>query len=498
MSYIEQKALREKEEAEAERLRLEAVAREIAEAEAAAMEAAKSADIEAAKEAGAKARVEEVASAENAGDKAEKAKPVPVPRRRNSIPAPQSKPESSVLDTADDLLSLTENHRAVYESMWNQVSKGSDTIDACTAVTFFKPSGLGSKRLRAIWDASDSGDPPGVLSKSEFFVALKLIALQQAGLDAGLESLNISAPLPSVGPDAEKSGAIVTNELEFPWLDVGATQKQCHLGVLSCGSGSYIVRKRDSSTYILSVNNDGSVVEVPIRFGIKEGSKCYMIGGSTHASLQDAVSSLIADSEAAFASGKPFEVGKNIINVVIASPASIVGNAEADAAFDSAWEEFEKSQQSTRRKSVYTMGGKDHEPITIGQASTETIKDTLKTETPAERLERVMREAEARINSAQTEHLALVEEYMKTKMSEEVLGKGIRSESKQKYDRKALSKLLKTMTKETSVYAQGVMTATITEKESKKVFLAIDAGEDIDILECPESPKVKSPVYMPN
>lgn len=58
--------------------------------------------------------------------------------------------------------------------------KGSGTIEAMAAAKFLKKSGLSDVVLSRVWDLSDPNGK-GFLDKPGFFVALKLVALAQAG-----------------------------------------------------------------------------------------------------------------------------------------------------------------------------------------------------------------------------------------------------------------------------------------------------------------------------
>ncbi|XP_043859007.1 epidermal growth factor receptor substrate 15-like [Dromiciops gliroides] len=66
---------------------------------------------------------------------------------------------------------------------------------ASDAATFLKKSGLPDLILGKIWDLADT-DAKGVLNKQEFFVALRLVACAQNGLDVSLSSLHLAVPPP--------------------------------------------------------------------------------------------------------------------------------------------------------------------------------------------------------------------------------------------------------------------------------------------------------------
>ena len=62
-------------------------------------------------------------------------------------------------------------------------STSSGTITAVAGVGLFKPSKLGNKALRKIWDMCDVTPPHGQLTRDEFMTACKLIALGSGNVD---------------------------------------------------------------------------------------------------------------------------------------------------------------------------------------------------------------------------------------------------------------------------------------------------------------------------
>ncbi|XP_054067614.1 epidermal growth factor receptor substrate 15 isoform X8 [Rissa tridactyla] len=84
----------------------------------------------------------------------------------------------------------------VYEKFYRQVdSANAGRVLASDAAVFLKKSGLTDLVLGKIWDLADT-DGKGILSKQEFFVALRLVACAQNGLDVSLSSLNLPVPPP--------------------------------------------------------------------------------------------------------------------------------------------------------------------------------------------------------------------------------------------------------------------------------------------------------------
>nr|XP_013806041.1 PREDICTED: epidermal growth factor receptor substrate 15-like [Apteryx mantelli mantelli] len=84
----------------------------------------------------------------------------------------------------------------VYEKFYRQVdSANTGRVLASDAAVFLKKSGLTDLVLGKIWDLADT-DGKGILNKQEFFVALRLVACAQNGLDVSLSSLNLPVPPP--------------------------------------------------------------------------------------------------------------------------------------------------------------------------------------------------------------------------------------------------------------------------------------------------------------
>eukprot|EP00040_Diaphanoeca_grandis_P022555 m.121520 g.121520 ORF g.121520 m.121520 type:complete len:1909 (+) comp28862_c0_seq1:110-5836(+) len=86
-----------------------------------------------------------------------------------------------------------------FNSLWNNVDTFDGYFPAKSAVTFLETSGLNHETLGQVWSLSDTIDPKGFLSRSEFFTACKLVALAQHQVPLLLENLAVSAPLPKLG-----------------------------------------------------------------------------------------------------------------------------------------------------------------------------------------------------------------------------------------------------------------------------------------------------------
>ncbi|KAG7301169.1 hypothetical protein JYU34_014017 [Plutella xylostella] len=90
-------------------------------------------------------------------------------------------------------------HSAIYEAYFHQVDpNGTGAVQALDAARFLKKSRLSDVVLSKIWDLSDPTGK-GYLDKAGLFVALKLVALAQAGRDINMSNIHADAPPPKVG-----------------------------------------------------------------------------------------------------------------------------------------------------------------------------------------------------------------------------------------------------------------------------------------------------------
>eukprot|EP00041_Stephanoeca_diplocostata_P032452 m.1040055 g.1040055 ORF g.1040055 m.1040055 type:complete len:947 (+) comp24152_c0_seq10:199-3039(+) len=111
----------------------------------------------------------------------------------------------------------------VYSALWRRASGDNDSLGPGDAVVFLRASGLDDQALSVIWEKADSSDPKGQLSQEEFFVALKLIALTQAGAEPVLENINQDAALPHLDPhtaDVQNTTGFLSKRL---WAEAGGT-----------------------------------------------------------------------------------------------------------------------------------------------------------------------------------------------------------------------------------------------------------------------------------
>ncbi|KAM5248976.1 epidermal growth factor receptor substrate 15 isoform 2-T2 [Ctenodactylus gundi] len=116
-------------------------------------------------------------------------------------------------------LSLTQlsSGNPVYEKYYRQVDSGNTgRVLASDAAAFLKKSGLPDLILGKIWDLADT-DGKGILTKQEFFVALRLVACAQNGLEVSLNSLNLAVPSPRFHDPSSPLLTSGNSAAELPW-----------------------------------------------------------------------------------------------------------------------------------------------------------------------------------------------------------------------------------------------------------------------------------------
>eukprot|EP00729_Bicosta_minor_P001740 gene1740-6643_t len=90
----------------------------------------------------------------------------------------------------ENRLGLSPADAAAYQQHWQSLAgsvvKG--LLPAGKAAPFLKTSGLEEIRLHVIWSLSDTSEPKNHLSEVEFYVALKYVAMEQAGVLVDAES----------------------------------------------------------------------------------------------------------------------------------------------------------------------------------------------------------------------------------------------------------------------------------------------------------------------
>jgi hypothetical protein len=135
---------------------------------------------------------------------------VPAPPAETPVPdrAPPPTPEGSSSGGGGPAW-IPSEHIPVYEALWDlAVPSGNEFLGPGPAVAFLTKSGLDKPFLGQIWTMADS-KKGGKLNKPEFFVALKLIALKQAGQPTTLAAIGTSTPLPTLGEHTDKVLAAV-------------------------------------------------------------------------------------------------------------------------------------------------------------------------------------------------------------------------------------------------------------------------------------------------
>ncbi|XP_032152946.1 epidermal growth factor receptor substrate 15 isoform X6 [Sapajus apella] len=105
----------------------------------------------------------------------------------------------------------------IYEKYYRQVdTSNTGRVLASDAAAFLKKSGLPDLILGKIWDLADT-DGKGILNKQEFFVALRLVACAQNGLEVSLSSLNLAVPPPRFHDTISPLLISGTSAAELPW-----------------------------------------------------------------------------------------------------------------------------------------------------------------------------------------------------------------------------------------------------------------------------------------
>lgn len=116
-------------------------------------------------------------------------------------------------------LSLTQlsSGNPIYDKYYRQVDPtNSGRVAAPDAAVFLKRSGLADLILGKIWDLADS-ERKGCLNKQQFFVALRLVACAQNGLEVALKSLNGAVPPPKFHDTSSPllPGGVPS---DYPWV----------------------------------------------------------------------------------------------------------------------------------------------------------------------------------------------------------------------------------------------------------------------------------------
>ncbi|XP_068599520.1 epidermal growth factor receptor substrate 15 [Brachionichthys hirsutus] len=114
-------------------------------------------------------------------------------------------------------LAQLSNGNPLYDQYYRQVDPSSTgRVAAADAALFLKRSGLADLVLGKVWDLADS-ERKGSLNKQQFFVALRLVACAQNGLEVAIKSLNVAVPTPKFH-DTSSPLLVGGVAAESPWV----------------------------------------------------------------------------------------------------------------------------------------------------------------------------------------------------------------------------------------------------------------------------------------
>ncbi|XP_062582033.1 epidermal growth factor receptor substrate 15-like 1, partial [Saccostrea cucullata] len=117
------------------------------------------------------------------------------------------------------------SHIGVYEAYYKQADpNNTGSIGALDAASFLKKSSLPDTVLSKIWDLSDPSGK-GYLEKTGFYVALKLVALEQNKIELSISKLTEMTPAPNLGPVETRtespltttSSSVTAHVSNVPW-----------------------------------------------------------------------------------------------------------------------------------------------------------------------------------------------------------------------------------------------------------------------------------------
>eukprot|EP00040_Diaphanoeca_grandis_P003084 m.23696 g.23696 ORF g.23696 m.23696 type:complete len:868 (+) comp14319_c0_seq1:348-2951(+) len=429
-------------------------------------------------------------------------------------------PPTVISATLRAKLNLGDAEITHYERFWATVDKEGEVVTAAGVVPFFKASNLGNKVLRKIWNQCDVDPPHGQLNKDEFMMACKLIALQQAKLEATMDNIAAKADPPTIGHLADPVPLLVN--ARKPWLTKDATDDQCLAAVQESGPGSWIIQKLGNAEVKLFGNQDGVSKQSQISFGVREGHKCYMTStGKIFSTLKELVDaakenpSIIKwsdeDTTATMAFEKPAVFSQVVADMATRDGDDNIDNennnsgdekhgANADGATANNKKDLRKETSGSVMDALTAgFGGDDDNDGDInvdGDGSKSKLAApnvdvdgvAAVNETPEMKMQRIIAEAEAKIMVAQQQHERAVQEYMNSKLLDE-WNAGGRSHKNTKHDKKELKRVLDDPAlANPTVYAAAVVCETFKPKDLKKFYLTIQSGEKIEILECSDTP----------
>jgi len=136
----------------------------------------------------------------------------------------------------------------LYEAWYKYVDpKNIGSIGALDAANFLKKSGLSSAVLGKVWDLSDPNGK-GYLDHSGFFVALKLIALAQKGMEINLNNVSIETTPPNMGMPPPTSVPVPSTQGMVPSNSAGSFSLLSPVGNVT-KTLSWVVTATDKGKY---------------------------------------------------------------------------------------------------------------------------------------------------------------------------------------------------------------------------------------------------------
>ena len=295
-------------------------------------------------------------------------------------------------------------------------------------------------------------------------------------------------------------------DAQRPWL-VGpeVLEEDIKAAVLFGPPGSFLIQKQDDKSFVLTINAGGEAVTIPVTFGLRAGSKCYMLGDVAHPTLESLVASLAVEGVLAELTGG--QVAAKIRPLVAPRPKK--GAAAEDEGGD---EGSYLTEQGSCVPSFACGEGEDDEDDEsddaddgddanagddadegagagdeAGDAAVEMRNKggASKKSRPKTRLEIVDEEihaAKKKILKAFKDHNSNVQDFMNVKLEEEVLGNRKNIKQKRvKHNTKDLKAILASVDKEEAeVFASGTSCKAV--KPKSRVYLASKAGEALDLI----------------
>eukprot|EP00961_Rhodomonas_salina_P200331 2702453-Rhodomonas_salina.1 len=118
------------------------------------------------------------------------AQPAP-PQAQQAAQQPQSVPQEELNDEQlKEAVRLEKDEVETFRVLFHRAAGPASTLPGKLAVAFFSRSGLPNPALKLIWAACDRGGK-GHLTRPEFILAARLIALAQVGYRPTIEQLKL-------------------------------------------------------------------------------------------------------------------------------------------------------------------------------------------------------------------------------------------------------------------------------------------------------------------